>query len=44
MQPENVQDYPRPPAMERTPQRLRVMLAGAGQTILVIDKSLAELR
>ena len=29
MQPENVQDYPRPPALERTPQRLRVMLAGA---------------
>ena len=26
---ENVQDYPRPPALERVPQRLRVMLNGA---------------
>ena len=26
---ENVQDYPRPPALERVPQRLRVMLEGA---------------
>ncbi|MEM9793522.1 MAG: DUF427 domain-containing protein [Pseudomonadota bacterium] len=25
---ENVQDYPRPPAVERVPQRLRVLLAG----------------
>lgn len=29
--PENVQNYPRPPALEPTPNRLRVVLAG--QTI-----------
>ena len=29
MTPENVQDYPRPPTLERTPHRLRVMLGGA---------------